>query len=117
MASYSKGTGSTVVVYLIDHCLIKGDERKQITALCCGNANGDMMRPLTLFDGKRVLTDWVAETKDKIVVTSNTSGIMDTEIFARYIAQEILPFVEKLQLSISDEKVGVAACCIEIPYQ
>ena len=70
-----------------------------------GNASGDLCRPLVLFKGVRVLTEWLRGLDNKVTVTANTSGTMDPIIFRKYVIEEVIPFVDKLSLPISEMKV------------
>ena len=82
-----------------------GDERKQITVLISGTASGFFLRPLILYDAVKALDDWIVGTKNDIVVFSNQSGIMDPPIFRKYIVQIIVPYIDSLNLPISEQRV------------
>ena len=110
VASYSKGEGQSHTT--LPRCctpnisVIAGDERKQITVLCCGNAEGDLLRPFVLYDGKKALVDWVDRTGSQIVVWNNKSGIMNTKLFYKYIIEEVIPHAESQNLPISEKKAS-----------
>ncbi|XP_055330549.1 uncharacterized protein LOC129582943, partial [Paramacrobiotus metropolitanus] len=68
-----------------------GNDRELITVLAGGNAAGEILRPLILFDGKVVLASHFNETNDMCHIGFNSSGIMDNATFASYVREEVIP--------------------------
>ncbi|XP_055344557.1 uncharacterized protein LOC129592525 [Paramacrobiotus metropolitanus] len=68
-----------------------GNDRELITVLAGGNAAGEILRPLILFDGKVVLASRFEGTDDKCYIGFNSSGVMDNSTFTSYIREEVIP--------------------------
>ncbi|GAU90271.1 hypothetical protein RvY_02709 [Ramazzottius varieornatus] len=69
----------------------EGSTRDQVTTLLCGNAAGRVFKPLVLFDGVLHLGSMYDNTKDKLYVAVNRSGVMDHKVLTDYVRQEVLP--------------------------
>ena len=91
-------------------CWLLGDERKQITVLPCGNAAGELLDPVILYDGKCFLEEWFNGTEDKVYIGVNESGTMDTATFYTYIKTVVFPYVEQ-----KEGKVIKKSRCIWLP--
>ncbi|GAV01518.1 hypothetical protein RvY_12217 [Ramazzottius varieornatus] len=50
-----------------------------------------MFKPLVLFDGVLHLGSMYDNTKDKLYVAVNRSGVMDHKVLTDYFRQEVLP--------------------------
>ncbi|XP_055349060.1 uncharacterized protein LOC129595950 [Paramacrobiotus metropolitanus] len=68
-----------------------GNDRELVTVLAGGNAAGEIMRPLILFDGKVMMASRLDGTDDRCYVGVNNSGIMDTETFVNYLRRVVIP--------------------------
>ncbi|XP_055357049.1 uncharacterized protein LOC129602107 [Paramacrobiotus metropolitanus] len=68
-----------------------GNDRELITVLAGGNAAGEILRTLILFDGKVFLTSHFHETSNRCHIGFNSSGVMDNATFTSYIREEVIP--------------------------
>ncbi|XP_055356532.1 uncharacterized protein LOC129601694 [Paramacrobiotus metropolitanus] len=68
-----------------------GNDRELITVLAGGNAAGEILRPLILFDGKVFLASRFDGTDDRCHMGFNSSGVMDNSTFTSYIREEVIP--------------------------
>lgn len=76
-----------------------GSERELITVLVCGGDVGFMLRTLILFDGKVQIVSRFDGTDDGCFIGVNDSGVMDNEIFKRYVDLEHIPNMTAVKVS------------------
>lgn len=73
--------------------LMIGTDRELVTVLACGNAAGEMLRPLSLCNGIMHIYSRFDGADENCRITTNASGVMDHATFADYSRREVFPIM------------------------
>ena len=65
--------------------------------LCCGNAAGEVLKPLILYDSKTFHEQWFEDTYDDVEISHDASGTMDEAILFTYVEKIIWPHILQRQ--------------------
>ena len=74
------------------HCRTSGN-KSQITILACGNAAGNMIPPMVIFDGKRLNPEWTKGEVPNTLYGMSEKGWSDMELFHYWLLNLFIPYI------------------------